>query len=425
MLRFQKIAEYLLVAALFLLPWQTRFIYEKAFINGAPWEYGTKSLYATELLLGLLSMVSICAVIQSRAFLMNKKNQYLNIAVVVVGIMVLVMSVLVSIEPSISYQFVNGFVIAVCFMLLVSRSSYSSVVLSAALWVAGVVQALLGLVQFFTQQVLGNKWLGMASHTAKELGASVVESGDERWLRAYGSFGSPNSLGIFLAFILVIGLVLYVQTESHRKRLLLTCGQLIIASGLVVSFSRGAWIAGAFGIVTVIIQSWRRGWHSEIVKQVFFYSLISIFFIIALLPLFTTRLTQETRLEVRSVAERESQLREAWNVIREHPLHGVGPGAYTAYLAKAHPQLSAYDLQPVHNIYFLVMAEWGVVVAVIIFVAYAYLLKRGLQNKSWFLAGIVVLGVGGLFDHGLYTLFTGQLIWFAGIGFLLRELQKK
>jgi type IV secretory pathway VirB2 component (pilin) len=71
------------------------------------------------------------------------------------------------------------------------------------------------------------------------------------------------------------------------------------------------------------------------------------------------------------------------------------------------------------------MAEWGVVVAVIIFVAYAYLLKRGLQNKSWFLAGIVVLGVGGLFDHGLYTLFTGQLIWFAGIGFLLRELQKK
>ena len=39
---------------LFLLPWQTRWFYQSGSLNGGYWEYGTFSLYGTQILLWLI-----------------------------------------------------------------------------------------------------------------------------------------------------------------------------------------------------------------------------------------------------------------------------------------------------------------------------------------------------------------------------------
>ena len=88
-----------------------------------------------------------------------------------------------------------------CLALIISQVEQTKKLITA-LWLSGLAQGLLAIWQFLSQGVLASKWLGLAAHLASDQGSFVVEFGGERWLRAYGSFGSPNSLGIYLAVIL-------------------------------------------------------------------------------------------------------------------------------------------------------------------------------------------------------------------------------
>ncbi len=415
-----KITDTLLCLFLFLLPWQTRWIYSPAFINGSPWEYGTKSLYATELLLCLVIGLGFFRLIRDASHPRASWSRRTSSAVIVVVLGFVALCIGHSFNPGVSYQAVTWLLLGLWAMLLILTSQYSARTLALALWLGGVVQALFGMGQFFMQQVTANTWFGLASHTAKELGASVIEFGDERWLRAYGSFGSPNSLGIYLAVVFVVGLILYLGTTSNKVKLLITVGQLVILGGLILSFSRGAWLSGVAGLAAIFLCVVKTPLRNVFLKQAGFYTLITLFFILALQPLFFARFTPSNRLEARSLGERASQLHEALTTIKEYPLLGVGPGAYTVALAAKHPEARAFELQPVHNIYFLTIAQWGLLASFVFAVIYILLFKKVWQMSRLGAAIIVTLTVAGLFDHWLATLFTGQLIWFVGWALALR-----
>jgi len=49
----QKIKKLLLLAFLFLLPFQIVYIVQDNFLNGAKWQYGTSVFYLTEMILWL------------------------------------------------------------------------------------------------------------------------------------------------------------------------------------------------------------------------------------------------------------------------------------------------------------------------------------------------------------------------------------
>src|SRR3989344_8978085 len=51
MVRLATLLEWGIYSFIFLLPWQTRLIWHSAKLNGGSWEYGSYSLYATELVL--------------------------------------------------------------------------------------------------------------------------------------------------------------------------------------------------------------------------------------------------------------------------------------------------------------------------------------------------------------------------------------
>ena len=59
MKKIRKIIEYGLYLLVFLLPWQTRWIIKAGMINGGYSEYGTISLYGTDILLIILLMIKI------------------------------------------------------------------------------------------------------------------------------------------------------------------------------------------------------------------------------------------------------------------------------------------------------------------------------------------------------------------------------
>src|SRR3989338_7105988 len=54
-----KFLEYGFLVFAFLLPWQTRLILKQGEVNGAPWEYGTFSIYLTEALLWVILLITL------------------------------------------------------------------------------------------------------------------------------------------------------------------------------------------------------------------------------------------------------------------------------------------------------------------------------------------------------------------------------
>ena len=478
---------WLLSFFLFLLPWQTRWIWRQGEINGVPWEYGTFSIYTTEIIFWLAAIFLLISLWQQQKLKIawREKNRKVS-GIIGLLIFYFVFSILHSLSPEISYQYIfhllEGLAVVSCIVILRDNSVIpakagiqaseqipdpgsrfgmtSGIAMKVALWLGGVVQGIIACWQFFSQNISANKWLGLASHAPQDLGTSVVEFGGERWLRAYGSFGSPNSLGIYLAVCLIVGLIIYNNLhENNWRKILISSGQVIITTGLVLSFSRSAWLAAACGLLFYFLlligyphfssvipakagiqtslsnnrpdsrprsesRTSFRGNDKLIgfIKQLLIISAPIVCLFIIFQPLFLARFNTENRLEYKSVNERVGQYTEFKKVFSEYPLFGVGPGAYTFTLSKMKPNVNVYELQPTHNIYLLTLAEWGIVGSIFWLVIYGFWSWQIWKNNKIWIPVIFVLLVAGLFDHWSYTLYAGMILWWVIWGL---ELQKK
>ena len=89
---------------------------------------------------------------------------------------------------------------------------------------------------------------------------------------------------------------------------------------------------------------------------------------------------------------------------------GVGPGNYVYVLFIQNPGLSPWFYQPVHNVYLLFLAEWGIIgVIFILFLAY-WFFKEIWKNNREILPLWVLVVTAFLFDHYFYTSYSGILI---------------
>jgi len=429
----RKITNYSILAFLFLLPWQTRWIYSLGQLNGLPWEYGTLSFYGVEILLWLIVILTGFRLFGQKDFwreLFNRESlsaRWKNLVAAVVFICAVVFFTVSSPVRDVSIQFLSRLIGGICLAVSLAVAELPFSKMASAFWAGGVIQGLLGAWQFFTQKVFACKWLGLALQNPRELGVSVVQFADQRWLRAYGSFGWPNSLGVYLAVIFVLGLWLYVSVKP-RLRIFLLLGQPIVLLGLLLSFSRGAWLAAAIGTAVFIILFWRgvvglarREFLKRLAEQFFIVVLLSGLVIGVYWPVFSARFNQNNFYEQLSTSERIDQSVIAREIIFQRSLFGVGPGLYTYYIAGHYPAPSYGQYQPVHNIYILALAETGVFVFLCLGVWVLWLLRQIWRRYPPALALAVVLLVAGLFDHFLWSLWAGQALFWAVFGLILNK----
>ena len=423
----RKIYNLLLLGFLFLLPWQTRYIWHYGELSKGYWEYGTFSIYGTEILLWIILVLFFIRHFIKKEFWLNLKLKPKRI-VLLLFLVSVGLSVALSKNFWVSYNFVFHILEAMALMTVLILEN-EKIKFQLALWAGAVGQGILAVSQFLTQHVVGSKWLGMAGQEAKNLGPSVIEFADQRWLRAYGSFGSPNSLGIYLAVLFVLGLILYLKIESPKIKILISVGQLVILSGLLVSFSRAAWISALVGAVCLfaIIFFKQRHWLQNFAKQTGFALVIVVFWLAIFYPVFTARFNLENRLEVKSISERKGQYAEALSFIKSNPIFGVGPGAYTYVLSAKYPKLSAWQLQPIHNIYLLALVEIGLAAFVFLFLLFKRLFLLILKNNLAYAPVAVVLVLAGVFDHWLWSMYTGIIFWWIifGLGFVYNNIPKE
>jgi O-antigen ligase len=428
-MRLNKISEYLIYAIIFLLPWQTRYIWHYGTINNGPWEYGTFAVYGTEVLLWL-AIIIFAAVNFFRKGFWNKiktptDRKYFFVWPLAFFLL-LGLSLLASRSFAVSYNFIFHLLEAMCLAAVMAMLQIDFKKAVLALWSAGIVQSLLAIWQFLAQKVYASKWLGMAEQTAKVPGTAAVEFGDERWLRAYGSFSWPNALGIFLAVALLLGLWLYVNDANKRHKIYISVGQIFIAAGLFFSFSRSAWLALAAGVFIFIIAAVRQNVKniiSQIWKQAVLFLALAAVLLVIFYPVFAARFNLNNRLEQKSISERRAQYLESWQMIGESPWLGVGPGAYTHAAFLHNPVLGFWQYQPAHNIYMLMAAEIGLPAATLLLMFFIFLVSRTARQQPYYLSVLCAVFVFGLFDHWLWSLYGGMLFFWVILGISLLPLE--
>jgi hypothetical protein len=435
-----KFITYGLYFFAFILPIQTRWIIKAGKLNSGYWEYGTISLYITDVLLLLLLFIFI--VLSAR-----KRTDAYQITVIWWIVASLEMAVFISVWIAMNKELAiyayGRFLLALGLFWLLNNASYNRLKLIYA-FLAGILsQATLGLWQFFTQTAMANKWLGMAAHSSAQLGVLVVETlSGERWLRAYGGLDHPNMLGALLVVGILFIIDLFLKEKySLGKFFLFYFLFFVFLSALFFTFSRGAWAGLLIGLlVMLIITLIRRNLdrQKKILKIILAGSLLIFILFHFYSNLVLTRLSTDTRLEAKSNTERIASYHAAGKIIKHHWLLGVGVGNYTlAVYNELNGRQPSWYYQPVHNAYLLVWAETGLLgifsfLVLLITFVYCWFTphfkafnnqKTEFSQKSNLIAtGILTaLAVMMLVDHFFWSLHFGLLLFWFVFGVLSKN----
>ncbi len=193
-----------------------------------------------------------------------------------------------------------------------------------------------------------------------------------------GPFGYPNAMGGFLLLVggAALGTLPRDRTQWERAAALLGCALVFV--GLYLTRSRGAAIAAIAGLVVWAGLQRTLWWpRRHLWAGAAAISLLSGLYLTSnrlagLLPLLWPGAGE---IGDTSVLWRVSILRWTWDMIRDHPWMGVGPGAFP--VALIHYQRIPYvGGENPHNLYLEIAAEYGLPAAILTILALGVFLVR-------------------------------------------------
>ncbi len=444
MLTRAKMVEGFLFLSVFLLPWQTRWIYVSFPLNGQEWEYGKLSVYAVEVFIALVMLL------RGRPRLVGTSIRIARAAVVFLGALFIsfAFAPALSLSSAAALHMIAGAMLL--FLLLDERTDKRKV---TEAFVAGcILPSLLAWYQILSGASPASAWLGLASHDAQTAGASVIEYGTQRLLRGYGSFGHPNVFGGYL----VIGLFMTLRLASlrHDERAkpkqspredcfgrlmcrarndgLVVMASIVLPSVLILTFSRSAWLGLAAGLFIWAMLRWRsikkiKQMHGWMWLLGFTSACFTVFIFNAAV---FTRFDTSVRLEAKSMEERAQGYDDFEEVVRARWFAGVGVGAYTFELAKRIPHQPAWWYQPIHNTYLLLFAEMGLIGILAAMFFFSRVIKIALEQfrsrqGSVALGAIAALATIALFDHYLWSAWSGIALVCIVVSFAVHTTQKQ
>lgn len=398
-----KVLNWGLPLLLFLLPFQTKYIFWQPELLGNTTPYGELALYGTHLLVALLFLTSL--------FYRRLNLDWLKKSFLVVLVLALVTGITgFSLE---NLAWLRLLIISLTIFNIIISSEVSSKKLIWAFVLGLLPSVILGTLQVVTGSSMASEILGLAVRNSATPGDSVWIFQGERMLRAYGFFPHPN---IFAGY-LVAGILLFARfAKTLIPKVIFT--SLIMA--LLLTFSESAWLALVVGALLLLavkntkVQNYikARGSSATLVLM-----LISLF---ALGQYFTGISAGEG-----SIGERALQWQN-YNYITENIFFGIGPAEYATTWQTAIPGLDWWLYQPIHNVPLLVFAEVGLIGVLILLwflykidqINYKELESRGAQATLATGASLLVIA---MFDHYLWTLWPGLALAALVLAFAVRS----
>lgn len=379
---------YLLYAFLFFLPTQlgTFFFLPISYIDGLRIDYLAPAIYVTDLLAILLVLSNRKAILEE-----IRKIAYRKL-VVLIFLIGLFIQIEASIQPVIAlYRAVKVFELLAVFLIF-RKSSISFRAIVHIFLAASLTQLSISTFHVLTGHSVqgGAYFLGERSFSLSTPGIAKVAINGVELLRGYGTFSHPNSLAGF--YLLLYGFILFSkQSAGIWKFLLLGICTLLI----VLSFSKVA----ILGVVFLSTYYAIRQLQNCIICTL---SRIAV-------PLALAVLIFGAQGDAESLQKRVWLTESAMKIIKTYPLTGVGMGNYL-YAQAVFPIPYAYVfLQPVHNIFLLLIAEIGI--PLFIFISYLFItyIKKYLVRPQVQII-LFVLILTGMFDHYWLTLQQNSLL---------------
>jgi putative inorganic carbon (HCO3(-)) transporter len=198
----------------------------------------------------------------------------------------------------------------------------------------------------------GFQWMGLSSHTRELVGSSATDA------RAGGTIGGANGAAAYLAMLLPISIVvLWMDLPVWIKRLSLAATGFGIVA-LVLTYSRGGWLAAVVASLLVTGVAVRRGDVPG--GRVAAAGVVVVLLLVPFHGSIEARIAGQTRGGTYSQNARLPLIRLAWKIIQDRPLLGVGANNFAPAVSRyAGPEFSGAWLRSVHNLYFLAWAEAG------------------------------------------------------------------
>lgn len=405
----QKIANAFLTAALFLLPWQTVFFYRIVSLPEGMTVYGNLGVYLTE------TLIASAFLLRGRPMIHPNFKKIVRALFLVFAVSFVCLGW--SRLYAVSLGWVSHLIVAGMFLLLLldERTKMTHVI---NMFLAGLVlPCVLGWIQYLTGFSPALSVLGLAQKHVETGGVAVVATDTFRSLRAYGPFPHPNIFGGYLAIAIVL------KGWKGRKGLKSLKGWrgwvqismiALFTSTLILTFSRGAWLALTIGLIVFLAQAfWYKRLTAHRAIPLLSIGLVTILLSVGVLHTHIfARFNSALRVESTSLEERASQYQSFPGVFMIDPLFGVGPGAYVfahESLAQGQPP---QNYQPMHNVFLLLLAEFGIIG----FLAFGYFAFEVLrlvfaQRKTtggiFAITLITQLFILSMFDHYLFSMWSG------------------
>lgn len=283
------------------------------------------------------------------------------------------------------------------------------------LGVGAIVSSLLAAGQFLAQHSLGGGWyfLGERDFDLFTPGVSHLVSFGRLHLRPYATFSHPNVLGGYL--LMVVTLFTFTPLSAFNSKtslikldnrffpFILKSFVLVLGTlGIFLSFSRSAWMVGAFVLSVFIFYTSPR-------RQVILFAYSALVLVLLAEEALVGRFRALVIQDQISFTDRLEFARSALNIWRTSPFFGVG----LFHFIKVLPEFTTtpYLLQPVHSVYLLLLAETGIAgLGLFILVIYGALRRAWNTHRAVAMALVVSLLLASV-DHYLMTLQQTQLLF--------------
>lgn len=419
---------------IFLLPWQTRWMYAEAKIAGAHTEFGVMSIYGVELL--LIAALIGGRILDRTPWTIAQEHQ-LPVRLGAVAIIVVTLGTAFADRSLFSLLMTVHLAFAYLLFVFIVLDRVSIKYLLFAFVASLGAPLILGVMQVLGESSPANSWLGMAFRSAAQLGDSVFTVNGERVLRAYGSFPHPNIFGGFLG----VGLFAWWAAMASVKKsctkrahlFTISIGTVVLVIGILLTGSRSAFLGVCVGLALVFAVKSTPSMKvaRPIVALLGIIAISGSLFASFYLTDFASSIRGGGVNEERSLIERVALYQDFVPFIKAtNPILGHGIGSYVLSYSDFKPGENAFDYQPIHNVPLLILAEIGILglFSVLLWMLSGLWMSfvRFPHRDSLYAFGMVnVVIMISVFDHYLWSSWSGLALFAFVLGMIVRLGEEK
>ncbi len=418
----ETILKILIIAFIVCLP------FEKRHIFGLNTQYQAISLYLSDILLAPLLILGWYT---TRNITINP---LIKRFLLIFGL-ILAISLFLAPRGTFNYysyiKWLEFLALCTLFAKLVQNIDFRALALKTIVG-SGIFQAIIAIKQFISQKSLGLHILGEPTISNSINGVAKIDIGDDKYIRAYGTFAHPNQLAAFLFVACATCFYLFLRAESKKQRIIYGLSLMLLTFGEFLTFSRVgiATLYIFFALMFLLLYKLAEQRIKDSAKQL---ALVVLITTIAAASILNPFLKARAELPAPTTYNRSLYNQTGLKIFKDHPVFGVGIGNIYPEMQKRINHTEEWQVQVPHNYFIIVSGETGILGLIIIVILFGYLIFRlfkkikeqgTIENFYTVILLSILLGIILLmqFDHYFYTLQQTQLLLWLVIGMIIAEI---